>query len=108
MLLFLLLRRHPAPPAAPHKERGAPVPISGPQTIAALDRRIARLEQLRTWMGEDPDLGRLIDATIGAQVRTSERCQRIFSGCVAVASLAVGWILNAVSLPAIVVGLFGH
>lgn len=74
--------------------------LAGPGTLGALDQRIVRLEQLRTWMGEDPDLGRLIDTSIGSQVHASERRQRLFAGTLGVITLVAGWLLSAVSPPA--------
>jgi hypothetical protein len=65
---------------------------------------------LRMWMGEDPDLGRLIDTSIGSQVRASERRQRLFAGTLGVITLIAGWLLSAVSPPATLVSLLhlGH
>src|SRR5262249_472255 len=81
------------------------VALSGPTVVGALDQRIVRLEQLRTWMGEDPDLGRLIDTSIGSQVHASERRQRLFAGTLGVITLIAGWLLSAVSPPATLASL---
>ncbi len=84
--------------------------LTGPGSLGALDQRIVRLEQLRTWMGEDPDLGRLIDTSIGSQVHASERRQRFFAGTLGVITLVAGWLLSAVSPPAALASFlhFGH
>lgn len=81
------------------------VALAGPGSPGALDQRIVRLEQLRAWMGEDPDLGRLIDTSIGSQVRASERRQRFFAGALGVITLIAGWLLSAVSPPATLASL---
>ncbi|HEV2457721.1 MAG TPA: hypothetical protein VGS80_05095, partial [Ktedonobacterales bacterium] len=117
LLLFLLLRRARRVPGAlgrrgrrePGAQAAAPQAAAlGSHAIAALNQRITRLEELRSWMGEDPELGRLIDATIGAQMRAAEQRQRLFSGLIAVASLVAGWVLSTISLPAILYGFLHH
>ncbi|HEV8192332.1 MAG TPA: hypothetical protein VGP82_12765 [Ktedonobacterales bacterium] len=105
VVALVVVRRGPAP-----AQGSAAVALSGPRALGALDQRIVRLEQLRSWMGEDPDLGRLIDTSIGSQVHASERRQRFFAGTLGVITLVAGWLLSAVSPPASLASLLhlGH
>jgi flagellar biogenesis protein FliO len=105
LVTLVVVRRGRTPTQAP-----AVIALSGPTALGALDQRIVRLEQLRSWMGEDPDLGRLIDTSIGSQVHASERRQRFFAGTLGIITLVAGWLLSAVSPPAALASLLhlGH
>lgn len=106
LLATLLLTR--ARRGAAAGQLASTVPVLTQGSVAALDMRIHRLEQLRTWMHDDPELGRLVDSTIGRQVHASERRQRVFSLALGIVTLAAGWLLSAVSPPGMVGRLFGH
>ncbi len=71
-----------------------------------LNLQIQRLQQLRTWVNEDPAFSQLVDNIIGKQVKSSERRQQIFSILLGVASLVAGWLLSAFTPP--ITHLLGH
>ena len=82
-------------------------------TVAAsiggdIAQEIARLEQLRDWIREDPAFGRLVDRLIGNQVVRSERRQRLYSAVIGACTLVAGWLLSAVSPVSALAHLFGH
>jgi hypothetical protein len=68
---------------------------------ANLSLQVQRLNQLRSWVSEDPDFSHLVDNIIGKQVKASERRQQIYSVIFGVASLVAGWLLSAFSSPII-------
>jgi len=87
--------------------------------VRPLSARIYRLDQLRRWMKDDPDLFRILDITIGNQVKAAEerqrelakaaeRRQRIFSIVGAIIALIIGWLLSLVGTPATLAQLFGR
>jgi hypothetical protein len=100
LVLWLRFRRRPALAGV----RGEGI------TIAAMDanlgEQIQRLNQIRSWVSEDPAFSNLVDNIIGKQVKASERRQQIYSVVFGVASLIAGWLLSAFTLP--VTHLFGH
>lgn len=73
---------------------------------ANLGVQIQRLNQIRSWVSEDPSFSYLVDNIIGKQVKASERRQQIYSVVFGVASLVAGWLLSAFTLP--VTHIFGH
>jgi hypothetical protein len=79
-------------------------------TLAAMDAdlglQIQRLNQIRSWVSEDPDFSHLVDSIIGKQVKASERRQQIYSVIFGAASLIAGWLLSAFTSPA--THLIGH
>jgi hypothetical protein len=100
--------------------RGTPRPrIPVPTEIRALSARIDRLDQLKTWMHDDPDLFHILDLTIGNQVKAAEerqsdlakaaeRRQRVYSFVGAIITLIVGWLLSLVGTPAMLAHLIGR
>lgn len=87
--------------------------IQSEQWEEAIDQRISRLQDLRDWIEEDPDLGRLIDSMIGARIHAAEereqklahiaqRRQRVLSIVGACVTLIAGWLLSLVGNPATV------
>ncbi len=100
-----------------------------PVELRPLSARVYRLDQLKRWMRDDPDLFQFLDNTIDKQVKaaqerqqemasvaqkqqqqsakTAERRQRIFSIIGAVITLIAGWLLSLVGTPATVAHLFG-
>jgi hypothetical protein len=106
-LLFVLLVVFRRQATVPTIAESAKTP-QGPDAVKVLDQRLSRLEQLRSWMGEDPELERLIDDTIGKRVRAAERRQQYLSVGFGVASLIAGWLLSAVSAPAVLFNLLPH
>lgn len=73
-----------------------PVPTDA-ASLRALDERITRLMQIRTWIEQDKSLMDMVDDVIGKQVRNATRQQMLFSTMIGVASLIVGWLLSAIS-----------
>jgi hypothetical protein len=67
-----------------------------PVSLASLDERIARLTQIREWLGDDT-LRVMVDDVIGQQVKSAARRQVTYSFVIGVISLVVGWLLSAVS-----------
>jgi LPXTG-motif cell wall-anchored protein len=106
LLLFLLRRRN--------KEAVAVSTAPQPTTLldqpkkALMDQRLSRLEQLQTWMGEDPELERFIDDTIGKHVRAVERRQRFLSVTFSVVGIVAGWLLSGFSTSAVLLRLIPH
>jgi hypothetical protein len=78
---------------------------------AAIASQITRLEQLRGWMTEDQAFAQLVDSMIGRQVQAAEARQTnraiVITVVSSVLSLAVGWLLTAVS-PGALAALIGH
>jgi hypothetical protein len=93
-------RRLPSGSTAPSVVRPAE------EIITALDTRIARLEQVRDWIGEDQQFSSLIDDVIGKQVQAAMRRQRIFNTLLNVGFLMAGWLLSLVGSPAAIAALF--
>ncbi len=88
-------------PGAPLPTASAPVAGGPPADIQALSRHIDRLQQLRAWMTDDPEFGRLVDSVIGKQVTAAERRQKAYALGLTVASsgvsLVAGWLLSALN-----------
>jgi hypothetical protein len=70
------------------------------EIVTALDSRIARLEQVRDWIGEDEGFAALIDNIIGKQVRAATRWQLVVSFVLSVLFLIAGWLLSLLGSPA--------
>jgi hypothetical protein len=106
-------RRRGVPAPAPSYGVASPPPASAApptsqaagQIVAQLDERIGRLTQVRDWVADDAELAHLIDATIGQQVRASERRQARLSVVLTIVSLIAGWLISLLGSPAT---LFAH
>jgi hypothetical protein len=89
---------------------------------ASMDRlqaRAKRLRQMQKLFKDDPELMRIVDVTIGNQLKAAEerqqtqarlaqRRQTAFSVVFSVLSLIAGWLLSAVSPVSAVARLVGH
>lgn len=111
------------PPAAPQASASsgyaaAPGSVAAPPApmrvmpdqgviVANLGDRIQRLQQVRTWIGEDVALAHLIDTVIGQQVKTSEQRQARFSLILNIIFLIAGWLLSLFTGPGIA-GMLHH
>lgn len=90
----------PSQPAPTGMVAPAPSRIAQQSVIvASLDERIARLEQVRRWIGEDGEMARFLDAVIGQQVKASERRTVRVSIALAIVSLIAGWALSLLATP---------
>jgi hypothetical protein len=95
LVIWVVSRRRPA-------LSGSSSDISTRAAVDAnLSLQVQRLNQLRSWVSEDPDFSHLVDNIIGKQVKASERRQQIYSVIFGVASLVAGWLLSAFSSPII-------
>ena len=97
-LLLRLVGREPKAAA-----RLAPAP--GETPVELLGQRITHLELVTTWMKNDPDFARLIDSSIGRQVKMSEQREKVYSAFLGIGMLIAGWLISAVS-PNILTMLF--
>lgn len=84
-----------------YSEPKKPPEITKSPEVKVLQARMKRLKQLDTWMKEDPDLLKSVDELISQQVKAAQRRQAMLSACIAVISLAGGWLLSAVPVPVI-------
>jgi len=83
---------------APGEAEASPnSPVATQQMALAMHARISRLNQFATWIEDDPAIVTLIDETISSRVRAAAHRQAIISVLVAILSLIVGWLLNAIN-----------
>jgi hypothetical protein len=83
------------------KSEQPPVPVT--RTILELERSIERLETMKNWLTEDPQLLALIDAVINQRVRAMERRSKRSNIEMAlvttIGGALIGWLLAAISSP---------
>jgi hypothetical protein len=109
-------------PALPSKQLpgGSPDTSSAAKdTLAELDSRTARLQQVNQLLHADPELLRLVDTSIfrhvqaaeqrqAARAKSTQRRQALFTVVLTVMSLVVGWLLSAISPVSTVAHLVGR
>lgn len=86
------------------RRRGVPGPEEEPRPLEELDLLIARLQQIKEHLLQEPRLLPLIDEYIGQQVRAGEKRQAVQSRHLAivttVAGVALGWLAAGLATPA--------
>ena len=98
--------------------RGSEAVRSGAELRQVSDR-VYRLEQLKRWLREDPDMFHALDITIrskvvGAELRQHDldlaaaRRQRTLAIMASILTLFAGWLLSLIGTPATFAQLFGR